>query len=88
MNSFPVYPYAFIQVTAVARRANIEVVCQDLLAVAQEEWAQTIRGLHERHKPAMILITLRNTDSMVCQDYRQDGARMVQVISQLNRQSS
>jgi len=72
MDSFPVYPYAFIQVTAVARRANIEVVCHDFLGAAQEEWAQTIERLHQRHKPAMILITLRNMGSMVYQDYRQD----------------
>jgi hypothetical protein len=74
MDSFPVYPYAFIQVTAVARRANIEVICQDLLGIAQEAWPQIIRGLQQRHKPAMVLITLRNTDSMVYQDYRVDGS--------------
>ena len=49
MNSFPVYPYAFIQVPAVGRQAGIKAICQ--------------------HDPAMILITLRNTDSFVSQDY-------------------
>ena len=72
MDSFPVYPYAFIQVTAVARRANIEVACQDLLGIAQEAWPQIIRDLQRRHKPAMFLITLRNTDSMNYRDYRRD----------------
>ena len=28
---FPVYPYAFIQVSAIARQAGIEVICKDLL---------------------------------------------------------
>jgi hypothetical protein len=75
MDSFPVYPYAFIQVTAVARQANIDVICHDLLGAAQEEWAQIIGRLLEPHKPAMILITLRNTDSMNYHDYRQDGGK-------------
>lgn len=70
MVSFPVYPFAFIQVPAVARRANIEVICRDLLGVPQEEWPQVIEDLYERHQPAMVLITLRNTDSMNYSDYR------------------
>ncbi len=45
MASFPVYPYAFIQVPAVARRANIEVVCQDLLGIPAGEWSGTIENL-------------------------------------------
>jgi hypothetical protein len=70
MVSFPVYPFAFIQVPAVARRANIEVICRDLLGVPQEQWPQVIEDLYERHQPAMVLITLRNTDSMNYSDYR------------------
>lgn len=69
MESFPVYPYAFIQVPAVARGANIEVVCQDLLGIPTDEWPGTVKSLHEQHEPAMWLITLRNTDSMVLVDY-------------------
>lgn len=38
MESLPVYPYVFAQVPAVARRANIELVCQDLLGVPAGEW--------------------------------------------------
>lgn len=56
--TFPVYPYAFIQVPAIARRAGIEVVCKDLLGIASERWTQTIQALIEQHNPAMILITL------------------------------
>jgi hypothetical protein len=31
MDAFPVYPYAFIQVPAVARQAGIDVICKDSL---------------------------------------------------------
>jgi len=70
MESFPVFPYAFVQVPAVARRANIEVVCQDLLGNPDAEWPSTIKHLQEQHEPAMFLITLRNTDSMTYADYK------------------
>jgi len=69
MDEFPVYPYAFIQVPAIARQAGIEVICKDLLGIPQERWGQTVRALIERHNPAMILITLRNTDSLNAWDY-------------------
>ena len=42
MDVFPVYPYAFIQVPAVARQAGVEVICKDLLGILQERWAQTL----------------------------------------------
>jgi hypothetical protein len=73
METFPVYPYAFIQVPAIARRVGIEVVCKDLLGTPRAEWQQTVQNLIEQHDPAMILITLRNTDSLVSQDYEPDG---------------
>jgi hypothetical protein len=75
MDTHPVYPYAFIQVPAVARQAGIEVICKDLLGIPHERWKQTIRTLIERHDPAMILITLRNTDSLGAQDYERDGLK-------------
>ena len=75
MDTHPVYPYAFIQVPAVARRAGIEVICKDLLGIPCEAWKQTIQILIEQHDPAMILITLRNTDSLVSQDYERDGLK-------------
>ena len=43
METYPVYPYAFIQVPAIARRVGIEVVCKDLLGVPQAtvvNWGQ------------------------------------------------
>ena len=70
-----VYPYAFIQVAAVARQAGVEVICKDLLGIPQERWEQTVQALIERHHPAMILITLRNTDSLISWDYERDGSK-------------
>lgn len=69
MESYPVYPYAFIQVPAVARLYGVEVICQDLLGFHQDEWGKLLQNLISDHDPAMILITLRNTDSMVAADY-------------------
>ncbi len=74
MEVFPVYPYAFIQVPAVARQAGIEVICKDLLGIPQERWQQTIKTMIARHNPTIVLITLRNTDSLTSQDYARDGA--------------
>ncbi len=74
MDAFPVYPYAFIQVPAIARRAGVEVICRDLLGVPQDKWEQTLADLVERHNPTVILITLRNTDSLTAQDYERGGA--------------
>jgi hypothetical protein len=73
MDGFPVYPYAFIQVPAVARQVGIEVICKDLLGIPKESWGEVIQTLIEQYNPAMILITLRNTDSLTSQDYEQDG---------------
>jgi hypothetical protein len=72
---FPVYPYAFIQVPAIARQAGIEVVCKDLLGIPHDTWTQVIRKMIERHSPSMILITLRNTDSLNAPDYEANGSK-------------
>jgi hypothetical protein len=69
MDTFPVYPYAFIQVPAVARRFGIDVICQDMLGLPQKDWPEFIRQLIFYYQPDMILITLRNTDSLTATDY-------------------
>ena len=74
METFPVYPYAFIQVAAIARRFGIDVICQDLLGIPQENWPDIIRKLASYHQPDMILITLRNTDSLSATDYDQSAS--------------
>jgi hypothetical protein len=75
MDAFPVYPYAFIQIPALARQVGIDVVCKDLLGIPQEKWKQTLQALIEQHDPVMILVTLQNTDSLVVQDYAPDGLK-------------
>jgi hypothetical protein len=75
MDTYPVYPYAFIQVPAIARRSGINVVCKDLLGIPQPSWERTLRALIEEQDPAMVLVTLRNTDSMVSGDYEQGKSR-------------
>jgi hypothetical protein len=74
MEAYPVYPYAFIQVPAIARKSGIEVICKDLLGIPQEEWASKVQGLISKNRPVMILITLRNTDSGVSEDYEQPAS--------------
>ena len=73
LETHPVYPYAFVQVPAIARQVGIEVVCKDLLGIPSQSWGKTVGELIEQNKPAMILITLRNTDSLELQDYKLDG---------------
>lgn len=69
MEGFPVFPYAFVQVAAVARRAGIAVVSRDLLGIPPSSWEDTLQDLIIRHNPAMILVTLRNTDTLTATDY-------------------
>lgn len=75
MEKFPIYPYAFIQVSAVARQVGIDVICKDLLGIPQDSWKQTVQALIELHSPVMILITLRNTDSFDSPDYERDDLK-------------
>jgi len=69
MESFPIYPYAFIQVSAMARRVGVELVCKDLLGIPQHDWPATLQRWINEHAPEMILVTLRNMDSHVIEDY-------------------
>ena len=71
MESFPIYPYAFIQVPAVARRAGVELVCKDLHGIPEADWPDTVQRLIEQHAAEMVLITLRNTNSLDIEDYVQ-----------------
>jgi len=75
METFPIFPYAFIQVAAVARRDGVEVICKDLLGVQMGDWAETTQNLVIEHQPAMIFITLRNTDTLGARDYEPRNAQ-------------
>jgi len=71
MEGFPIYPYAFIQVPAVARRTGVEVFCKDLHGIPEADWPETVQRLIEQHAAEMVLVTLRNTDSLDIEDYVQ-----------------
>ena len=63
------YPYAFVQVSEVARRFGIEVVRFDLFGVAPGSREPALRRLIAATQPDLIGITLRNTDSLLSIDY-------------------
>lgn len=75
LEKFPVYPYAFIQVPAIARQSGIDIICKDMLGIPPEQWKQTIEILIQQHEPAMFLITLRNTDSFDSPDYEKNNSK-------------
>lgn len=63
------YPYAFVQVSEVARRYGIEVARVDLFNVPVVQRADFLRRQLARVRPAMMGVTLRNTDSLLSTDY-------------------
>ena len=48
----PVYPYAFVQVSALARRAGLSVRRWDGLGLARDQQLRCIAELVRRHRPA------------------------------------
>jgi pyruvate-formate lyase-activating enzyme len=76
METFPVYPYAFIQVPAIARQFGIEIICKDLLGIPEEKWGEIIEQLISHHDPSMFLVTLRNTDTLTATDYERAESEM------------
>ncbi len=63
------YPYAFVQVSEVARRHGIEVARVDLFNVPLAQRADFLRRQLARVRPVMVGLTLRNTDSLLSTDY-------------------
>ena len=66
-----VFPYAFVQVTAVARRFNIHIKTIDLSFETPEQWQQIVNTVLQKYQPQMLGITLRNLDSLIAYDYSQ-----------------
>jgi len=69
LESMLTYPYAFVQVSEIADRHGIGITRRDLFGIPQTEWPDHLRGLLDEFDPEMILITLRNTDTMVAAEY-------------------
>lgn len=64
-----VYPYAFVQVSALARRAGFRTTRHDLLTQLKTTWRQHIQRLIAEHQPTLIGVHLRQTDSQFIEEY-------------------
>lgn len=67
--SAPVFPYAFIQVSAVARRFGVKVARFDFLDVPKARWRSLLMSLLHKYRPRMVGLHLRQADSVVAFDY-------------------
>ena len=65
----PVYPYAFVQVSALARRAGLSVVRWDGLDLSLEHKLECITQLINAHQPRAIAFTIRQADSVAADNY-------------------
>lgn len=66
----PIFPYAFVQVTEVARRHGLNVRAHDLLGTAPHDVRAELRRLVEVHRPRMVGLHLRQLDSLFVDEYR------------------
>src|SRR4030067_1395661 len=66
----PVYPYAFVQIKALAKHVGIAALCRDLSFLSDSKAQDIItRDIRER-SPRMIGLHLRQLDSLYADDYR------------------
>lgn len=66
----PLFPYAFVQVSEVARRFGVNVKAVDLLYTPASELREQVQRLLERHRPRAIGLHLRQLDSLFVEEYR------------------
>jgi hypothetical protein len=64
------YPYAFVQVSEIADRFGIHTVRKDMYGISGDQWEVYLQKLLKKKTFDMILITLRNTDCVDVNDYR------------------
>ncbi|MFQ5833215.1 MAG: hypothetical protein ACE5H4_10965 [Candidatus Thorarchaeota archaeon] len=64
------YPYAFVQVSEIADRFNIRVIREDLFGIPQDQWVEYLQNTLTKIEFDMILITLRNTDTLGVEEYQ------------------
>ncbi|WP_275460827.1 B12-binding domain-containing radical SAM protein [Streptomyces noursei] len=67
--ALPIYPYAFVQVSAVASRHGFSTARFDLLHTPKASWRTTLREVLERTEPRLIGIHLRQLDSIFIWNY-------------------
>ncbi len=65
----PIFPYAFIQVSALARRAGLTVELLDLLEMPRERWRPMLASIIDRVRPRMVGLHIRQGDSVFLEDY-------------------
>jgi hypothetical protein len=65
----PIFPYAFVQVSAIARRFGLDVARFDFLGVPKSRWRSQLEDLLEQHRPRMVAFHVRQADSVVASDY-------------------
>ena len=65
----PVYPYAFVQVSALARRAGLSVVRWDGLDLSRQQKLDCIAQLVKEHQPRAVAFTVRQADSVAADNY-------------------
>lgn len=65
----PIFPYAFVQVSALGRRAGLDVRVLDLLNVPRERWQPLLASVIEKQRPRMIGLHIRQGDSVFLDDY-------------------
>ena len=64
-----VFPYAFVQVSAVARRFGVTVARFDFVGIEKLRWPSMLRDLLKKHRPRMVGLHLRQADTVVASDY-------------------
>jgi hypothetical protein len=65
----PIFPYAFVQVSAIARRFGLKVVRFDFLGAPKSRWRPLLEELLQLHRPRMVGFHVRQADSVVASDY-------------------
>ncbi len=65
----PIFPYAFVQLSAIASAQNISVKRLDLLNTERGQWNVKVENILDECQPRMIGITLRQVDSIFYPDY-------------------
>lgn len=65
----PIFPYAFIQVSALGRRAGLDVRVLDLLNIPREKWRPLLASVIEQQQPRMVGLHIRQGDSVFLDDY-------------------
>ncbi|MEV0845870.1 radical SAM protein [Streptomyces sp. NPDC049954] len=67
--ALPIYPYSFVQVSALAARNGLSTARLDLLNTPQAAWRATLRATLERTTPRLIGVHLRQLDSIFIWNY-------------------